>query len=151
MKRIGLLLLLLVAFASPRGGLPDMNTATCQDWLDAGEDEQEQMVAWLRGFVAGRSTGAIFDLSRVRADAVGLKRFCQSHMASALSAPRGLGAIKPGALLCVACLTAPREPRTLSRETAPRAAARHCRCRGQRPSRGDIASADLPPPIVRRQ
>ncbi|MDE3177356.1 MAG: hypothetical protein KGM15_14735, partial [Pseudomonadota bacterium] len=27
----------------------DMSTLACQDWLDASEDEQDQMVAWLRG------------------------------------------------------------------------------------------------------
>jgi uncharacterized protein YdaL len=85
MKRIALLLLISAALAPPaRAASQDMNTQTCQDWLDAGEDEQEQMVAWLRGYVAGRSTGAMFDLSRVRADAAGLKQFCQSHPGAGL-------------------------------------------------------------------
>ena len=57
--------------AAGRAAPLDMNTQTCQDWLDAGEDEQEQMAAWLRGYLAGHSTGAMFDLSRVRADAAG--------------------------------------------------------------------------------
>jgi uncharacterized protein YdaL len=85
MKRIALIFLLSAAVAtSARAAPQDMNTQTCQDWLDAGEDEQEQMVTWLRGYVAGRSTGAMFDLSRVRADATSLKRFCQSHTTAGL-------------------------------------------------------------------
>jgi hypothetical protein len=90
MKQIALILLTLAAFASPGRAAPaDMNTQTCQDWLDAGEDEQEQMVAWLRGFIAGRSAGAMFDLSRVRADALTLKRFCQSHLTVGLVSAAG--------------------------------------------------------------
>ena len=77
--------LALLALAAPARAAPqDMNTQTCQDWLDAGEDEQEQMVAWLRGYTAGRSTGALFDVTRIRADATALKRFCQSHTAVGL-------------------------------------------------------------------
>lgn len=80
MKPLLFLLLTISAFATGARAAPqDMNIQTCQDWLDAGEDEQEQMVAWLRGYVAGRSTGALFDSSRVRADALILKRFCQTH------------------------------------------------------------------------
>jgi hypothetical protein len=81
MKRSALFLLMSAALAPHAAAAPlDMNTQTCQDWLDSGEDEQEQMVAWLRGYVAGRSTGAMFDSSRVRADALILKRFCQGHL-----------------------------------------------------------------------
>ena len=85
MKRIALIFLLSAAFAaSGRAAPQDMNTQTCQDWLDAGEDEQDQMVAWLRGYLAGRSTGALFDLARVRADATSLKRFCQGRLTAGL-------------------------------------------------------------------
>jgi uncharacterized protein YdaL len=85
MKRIGLILLLSVASAPLARAAPaDMNTLTCQDWLDAGEDEQEQMAAWLRGYLSGRGAGALFDLARVRADAAMLKRFCQGHLAAGL-------------------------------------------------------------------
>ena len=87
--RIYLLLALGLA-ASPLHAAPaDMNTTTCQDWLDAGEDEQEQMAAWLRGYVAARGTGALFDVARVRADALVLKRFCQSHVTAGLISAAG--------------------------------------------------------------
>lgn len=85
MKRIALICGLLVAFASLGKAVPiDMNTQTCQDWLDAGEDEQEQMAAWLRGYNAGRSTGAVFDVARIRADTGALKRYCQNHLTTGL-------------------------------------------------------------------
>ena len=81
MKRFAFLCLSVLAFSAPSRAAPvDMNTQTCQDWLDAGEDEQERMVSWLRGYVAGRATGALFDVLRVRADAMTLKRYCQSHL-----------------------------------------------------------------------
>jgi len=86
MKRVALTFLIAAACAPAARAAPlDMNTTTCQDWLDAGEDEQEQMAAWLRGYLAGHSTGAMFDLSRVRADAAGLKRFCQGHLTVGLT------------------------------------------------------------------
>jgi len=86
MKRIALICLIAAASApAARAAQQDMNTTTCQDWLDAGEDEQEQMAAWLRGYLAGRSTGALFDLSRVRADAASLKKFCQGHLTVGLT------------------------------------------------------------------
>ena len=78
MKFLMLIALCLVALPARAAPL-DMNTQTCQDWLDAGEDEQEQMVAWLRGFVAARGAGALFDVSRVRGDAALLKHYCQGH------------------------------------------------------------------------
>ena len=88
MKFYGLLVLLLAAW--PAHAAPaDMNTTTCQDWLDAGEDEQEQMVAWLRGYTAGRGTGALFDVARVRADAAFLKHFCQGHTSAGLVSAAG--------------------------------------------------------------
>ena len=78
-------LLALLALALPAGAAPlDMNTQTCQDWLDAGQDEQEQMVAWMRGYVAGRSAGALFDVGRIRADAAALKQYCQRHLSIGL-------------------------------------------------------------------
>jgi uncharacterized protein YdaL len=81
MKRLALLLMTMTGFATSGHAAPlDMNTQTCQDWLDAGEDEQDEMVAWLRGYVAGHAAGALFDDSRVRADALTLKRFCQGHL-----------------------------------------------------------------------
>ncbi len=74
---VALICLLLAAPA--RGASVDMSTQTCQDWIDADEEEQDQMVAWLRGYLAGRSTSSLFDLSASRADAAALKRFCQGN------------------------------------------------------------------------
>jgi hypothetical protein len=41
----------------------DMATMSCQDWMDASDDEQDQMVAWLRGYLASRSSATVFDYS----------------------------------------------------------------------------------------
>ena len=46
----------------------DMATLTCQDWIDASDDEQDQMVAWLRGYLAGRSSATLYDAAAARAD-----------------------------------------------------------------------------------
>jgi hypothetical protein len=88
MKRYALLLLLAVA--PPAAAAPlDMNTQTCQDWLDADSDVQELMIGWLRGYASGRSTGALFDVARVRADALALKRYCQGHLTVGLVSAAG--------------------------------------------------------------
>ena len=78
-------LLVLLALGLPaKAAEMDMNTQTCQEWLDAGEDEQELMTAWLRGYVAGRSSSGLFDLSAVRADTSRLKGYCQQHLTNGL-------------------------------------------------------------------
>ena len=87
--KICLWLALVLAALPARAAPADMNTTTCQDWLDAGEDEQEQMIAWLRGYMAGRGTGALFDVAHVRADAASLKRFCQGHVSAGLVSAAG--------------------------------------------------------------
>ena len=39
------------------------------------------MVAWLRGYLAGRSSFTLYDTAHGRADAQLLKRYCQGHLA----------------------------------------------------------------------
>ena len=81
MKACLLTLALFAALGSPARAAPqDMSTLICQDWLDAGEEEQDQMIAWLRGYQSGRSTSTLYDSARARADATTLKRYCQSHL-----------------------------------------------------------------------
>ena len=73
-------LIALVLLAAPaRAASVDMSTQTCQDWLDAGEDEQDMMVAWLRGYLAGKSTATLYNTSGARMDATALRGYCQGH------------------------------------------------------------------------
>jgi hypothetical protein len=37
------------------------------------------MVAWLRGYLAGRSTSTVYDASHTRADAQLMRGYCQQH------------------------------------------------------------------------
>ncbi len=70
-----------LAFAAPAWAAPfDMGGQTCQDWLDASEDEQDAMVAWLRGYLAGKSGATLYDLAGARGDAASLKHYCQGHL-----------------------------------------------------------------------
>lgn len=90
--RRGLILLapMLIAIAAPARAAPlDMGGETCQDWLDASEDEQDAMVAWLRGFVAGKSGVTLYDLRASRADATTIKRYCQGHLTVSLVSAAG--------------------------------------------------------------
>ncbi len=57
-----------------------MNARTCQDWLDADDDEQEQTIAWLRGYLSGKSGTSLYDFVGARVDATALKRYCQGHL-----------------------------------------------------------------------
>ncbi len=60
---------LLALVALPARAVPiDMATLTCQDWIDASDDEQDQMIAWLRGYLAGRSTTTLYDTTAARGD-----------------------------------------------------------------------------------
>ena len=85
-----LLVLLALALTLPaRAAEVDMNTQTCQDWIDAGEDEQDLMVAWLRGNIAGRASTGLYDMNASRADAAKLKAYCQQHLATSLLSAAG--------------------------------------------------------------
>jgi uncharacterized protein YdaL len=83
------LLVLLALSASARAAQVDMNTQTCQDWIDAGEDEQDLMVAWLRGNIAGHASTGLYDMTASRADAAQLKTYCQQHLATGLLSAAG--------------------------------------------------------------
>jgi hypothetical protein len=76
--KLALLLIALVAASAARAAPLDMGTQTCQDWLDAYEDTQDQMAAWLHGYVAGHSASTLYDIDG-RADSATLKAYCQSH------------------------------------------------------------------------
>jgi len=82
--------LVLLALGLPaKAAEIDMNIQTCQDWLDAGEDEQDLMTAWLRGYVAGRASSGLYDLSATRADSARLKGYCQHHLTNGLLSAAG--------------------------------------------------------------
>jgi hypothetical protein len=72
--------LFLILAAPTRAASVDMNSRTCQDWLDADDDEQEQTIAWLRGYFSGKSGSSLYDFGGVRGDATALKRYCQNHL-----------------------------------------------------------------------
>jgi hypothetical protein len=78
--RSALIVLLALAALPARAAGVDMSTQTCHDWLDAEQDVQDQMVAWLRGYQSGRSTSTVYDPGRARADAQMLRGFCQGHL-----------------------------------------------------------------------
>ena len=72
---------LILALAAPsRAASVDMNERTCQDWLDADDDEQEQTLAWLRGYLSGKSGSSLYDFAGSRVDEAALKRYCQNHL-----------------------------------------------------------------------
>ena len=78
MTRLWLIALVLIA-APARAAPVDMSTLTCQDWLDADEDEQDQMVAWLHGYLAAKSSATLYDAAGARVDATALRGLCQGH------------------------------------------------------------------------
>lgn len=90
MKRLCLLALLALA-APAHAGEVDMNTQTCQDWLDAGEDEQDMMAAWLHGYAAGRTSSGLYNVNGARADSARLKAYCQKHLDNGLLTASGQG------------------------------------------------------------
>ncbi len=74
---------LAVAALAPvhaRAASVDMATLACQDWIDDTEDEQDQMLAWLRGYLAGRATSSLYNPDSARFDRTALKIYCQKHL-----------------------------------------------------------------------
>lgn len=59
----------------------DMATLTCQDWIDATDDEQDLMVAWLRGYLSGRSSSTLYNTNAALADRTALVGYCQRNRA----------------------------------------------------------------------
>ena len=90
MKRLGLFALLALAVPAHAGEV-DMNSQTCSDWLDATEDEQDLMSAWLRGYAAGRTSSGLYDVNKSRADSARLKAYCQKHPGNGLLTASGQG------------------------------------------------------------
>ncbi len=58
----------------------DMATFTCQDWLDASDDERDLMVVWLRGYLGGRSGTSLYDPNAPRTDAPKMETYCRAHL-----------------------------------------------------------------------
>jgi len=83
-------LLILLALTIPaRAAEIDMNTQTCQDWIDAGEDEQDLMSAWLRGYSAGHASSGLYDPGATRADSARLMAYCRLHLNTGLLSAEG--------------------------------------------------------------
>ena len=80
---------LLATLQGARAAPVEIATQTCQDWLDASDDEQDLMVAWLHGYLAGRATSTLYDFAGQRADAAILKRYCQGHLTTGVISAAG--------------------------------------------------------------
>ena len=76
--KFALIFIGLLAASAARAAPQDMSTLTCQDWIDADDDQQDQMIAWLHGYVSGHSGSTLYDLD-AHADAVKLRTYCQNH------------------------------------------------------------------------
>ncbi len=81
MRSIRLCAILLILAALPARAAPalDMATFTCDDWLDATEDDQDMMLVWLRGYLAGRSGASLYNADALRADRAAMMGFCRAH------------------------------------------------------------------------
>lgn len=78
-KTLALAALLSIAALPARATSVDMATFTCQDWIDASDDEQDQMIAWLRGYLAGRSSATLYDADKTRFDRDTLMVACRRN------------------------------------------------------------------------
>jgi hypothetical protein len=59
----------------------DMATFSCQDWLDASDDERDLMLVWLRGYLGGRSGTSLYDPDATRIDRTKMEIYCRAHLA----------------------------------------------------------------------
>ena len=59
----------------------DMATFSCQDWLDASDDERDLMLVWLRGYLGGRSGTSLYDPDANRIDRTKMEIYCRAHLA----------------------------------------------------------------------
>jgi hypothetical protein len=59
----------------------DMATFTCQDWLDASDDERDLMIVWLRGYLGGRAGTSLYYPDATRTDAAKMETYCRGHLA----------------------------------------------------------------------
>jgi hypothetical protein len=76
-KKSAMVALLSLGVLPARAAPVDMATLTCQDWIDASDDEQDQMIAWLRGYLAGRSSVTLYDAGAARGDRDALMVACR--------------------------------------------------------------------------
>ena len=84
MKRTLLALLAIAPLSlSPVRADPayDMATFTCQDWLDASDDERDLMLVWLRGYLGGRSGTSLYNPDGARFDRARMETYCRGHLA----------------------------------------------------------------------
>jgi hypothetical protein len=58
----------------------DMATFSCQDWLDASDDERDLMLVWLRGYLGGRSGTSLYDPDATRMDRTKMEIYCRAHL-----------------------------------------------------------------------
>ena len=85
-RRLEALLLIGLAlastpFASARADSTyDMATFSCQDWLDASDDERDLMLVWLRGYLGGRSGSSLYDPEATRMDRTNMEIYCRGHL-----------------------------------------------------------------------
>ena len=77
--KYSILFIALIAATPVHAAPVDMATQTCQDWLDADDDVQDGMVAWLNGYLASRGTTTLYDPATARARWQTLKGYCQAH------------------------------------------------------------------------
>ena len=59
----------------------DMATFSCQDWLDASDDERDLMLVWLRGYLGGRSGTSLYNPDATRTDRTKMEIYCRTHLA----------------------------------------------------------------------
>ncbi len=57
----------------------DLATFSCQDWLDASDDEQDMMLVWLRGYAGGRTGSTLYNPNAPRFDRGRMQVYCRSH------------------------------------------------------------------------
>jgi len=69
----------------------DMATFTCQDWLDASDDERDLMLVWLRGYLGGRTGASLYNPDSTRTDRPKMETYCRTHL--------GIGVISAMSLL----------------------------------------------------
>ena len=58
----------------------DMATFSCQDWLDASDDERDLMLVWLRGYLGGRSGTSLYNPDATRLDRTKMEIYCRGHL-----------------------------------------------------------------------
>jgi acid stress chaperone HdeB len=78
-KKAAMAALLSLTLVPARAAPVDMATLTCEDWIDASDDEQDQMIAWLRGYLAGRSSVTLYDARSARGDRDALMVACRRN------------------------------------------------------------------------